>query len=294
MKKAMLIVNPKSGGEKSKTYQKQVIHVLEGMAYTVTVCETQKERDATVFAEEACEQNLELVIAMGGDGTINEIVNGLAEKNHRPKFGFIPLGTVNDFARALTIPTDPEKAVSLLKNSTTTKYVDIGKINNDYFINVIAIGALAEATFQVSPKQKTKLGPLAYILEGVKALSSKSSFDVQIEQNNEIWENDVLLVLVTLTNSVGGFENLAPDTKVDDGKLHIFAIEEASALQVIKLAGSTITGNLKDNDKVTYLTTTSAKFTSTHSLKANVDGDAGSELPLDVKVLPGHIEIIVP
>ncbi|WP_369676326.1 diacylglycerol/lipid kinase family protein, partial [Enterococcus faecium] len=98
------------------------------------------------------------VFVMGGDGTVNEGISGLAEEEYRPKFGFFPLGTVNDLARALKMPLDPEEAIQSL-DLTKTKALDIGKVNNkNYFMNVIAIGTIPQAVNETSVEEKTKLG----------------------------------------------------------------------------------------------------------------------------------------
>ena len=104
---------------------------------------------------------------MGGDGTLNETINGLAQANKPIDFGFIPLGTINDLARALNIPLHPEVAIDMLPRCKTVK-VDIAKANDRYFINTIATGIMPEAVGHVSIEQKTRLGPLAYFLTGIK------------------------------------------------------------------------------------------------------------------------------
>ncbi|EFR94602.1 diacylglycerol kinase domain-containing protein, partial [Listeria innocua FSL J1-023] len=111
MGKALLIVNPSSGKEKGKTYQGKTEEVLKKRYDEVEVRLTEKAGDATEFASWASEQGFDAVIAMGGDGTLNETINGLAIHEKRPDFGFIPLGTVNDLARSVGIPLKPEKAI---------------------------------------------------------------------------------------------------------------------------------------------------------------------------------------
>ncbi|MHC8521968.1 diacylglycerol/lipid kinase family protein [Rossellomorea sp. H39__3] len=177
MKEAMIIINPSSGKEEAVDYEKKAIHNLEG--YEVLVRETKGEGDATLFAEEACERGFDLIICMGGDGTVNEVINGMAEKPHRPELALVPLGTVNDFARAISLPLEPEEALEVLK-STNTREVDIGKVNDRYFINIIAVGALAEASFSTTAEQKSKLGPLAYVVEGMKKMKEKQPFPLEL------------------------------------------------------------------------------------------------------------------
>ncbi|MFC7370262.1 diacylglycerol/lipid kinase family protein [Fictibacillus iocasae] len=293
MKKAMLIVNPSAGKEEAHVYAEKAVSALQESGYDVSIRETQKEGCATRFAKEACAETFDCVVAMGGDGTMNETVNGLAEQSHQPIFGLIPLGTVNDFARALNIPLKPEEAITLLKHFDT-KAVDIGKINSRYFMNVVAVGALAEATFAVSPEQKTKLGPLAYFIEGVKTIKEKQPFDLVLKSDGGEFRGEALIVLIALTNSIGGFESLSPDAKVNDGKLHVFIIKDVSLLEFASLLPSLFKGDLKNKKQVEYVQTSSLILSSSKDMIPNIDGDEGDSLPISVENLKQHLRVIVP
>ena len=127
MAKVLLVVNPSSGGEKAPEFQEMAKEKLGQHFEEVVVKHTEKAGDASAFAKEAARNQFEAVFVMGGDGTVNEGVSGLAEEDYRPKFGFFPLGTVNDMARALDIPLDPAEAIQSL-DLTRTKPMDIGKL----------------------------------------------------------------------------------------------------------------------------------------------------------------------
>lgn len=167
MKKVMLIVNPASGGEKAKAFEKIAKSKLATYFDQVDVRYTEKEGDAKRFAQTAARASYESVFVMGGDGTVNEGVSGLAEESYRPTFGFFPLGTVNDLARALQMPLDPEEAVEAL-DFTKTQTLDIAKVNDRYFTNILAIGSIPESINNVDDKEKTVLGPLAYFYRALK------------------------------------------------------------------------------------------------------------------------------
>ncbi len=157
MKRAMIIINPTSGKEEAIHYTDQATNLLKAEGYYVTIKETQKEFDATLFCEEACNEEYDLLVSAGGDGTLHETINGMLNSTHRPTLAVIPLGTVNDFARALHIPLNPEKAIQTLSSKHTRK-ADIGKINDSLFINVVAAGKLAESLSEVPSESKSKLG----------------------------------------------------------------------------------------------------------------------------------------
>ncbi|WP_035053939.1 diacylglycerol/lipid kinase family protein [Carnobacterium pleistocenium] len=297
MTKAVLIVNPSSGGEKGKEYTEFALEILKSMYDDVVLKETAKGGDAEEFSEAAAKERVEAVIVMGGDGTVNECISGLAEEEYRPKLGIIPLGTVNDLGRALGIPLNPEAAIQMLPDAVTKK-LDVGKVNDGYFINVIAIGKIPEAVKDVDIDQKTRLGSLSYLIEGAKAFNDSQSYPFElILDDDEVIEQESSLVLIVLTNSVGGFENMLPDAKIDDGYLHLVALKGKTLMDKVKLIPKVISGNVTNADQTLYRKFKSGKIAVTEEaieLVSNIDGDQGDNLPLTVKVLPSHITIFVP
>lgn len=291
--KAMIIMNPSSGKEKAQDYVKKIEETLHGKYTDIEIRKTVKEGDAAIFAKEACIEFYDAVISMGGDGTINETINGLAEQSHRPALGIIPLGTINDFARALDIPLEPYEAITIL-NDHETKAVDIGKIDEAYFMNVLAVGSIAEATYKVTPEQKTKLGSFAYFIEGAKSFLGGDSIDLTVEHENGTWEGESFLLLAALTNSVGGFESLAPDANVNDGKFHAFIIKKMSFPRIAAIIPSLLKGELQESDEVEYIRTSYLNVSSSKNHAVNIDGEEGQSLPFHAKVLPGHLNVFVP
>ncbi|MBS8266076.1 diacylglycerol kinase family lipid kinase [Mesobacillus boroniphilus] len=290
--KAMIILNPSSGKEKANDYAEKIDETLREQYDDIDIRKTEKEGDAAAFATEACVALYDAVIAMGGDGTINEVINGLAEQAHRPALGIIPLGTINDFARALNIPLEPYEAISIL-DEQNLRSVDIGKINENYFANVIAVGAIAEASYSVSPELKTRLGSLAYFMEGAKSFLSAETIDVSAEHESGTWEGQTFLLLAALTNSVGGFEDLAPEANVNDGKLHVFMIKKMSVPKIATLIPSLLKGELEESEEVEYFCTSFLNVSSDKRHVVNIDGEEGEPLPFNAKVLPSHLEIFV-
>ncbi|MGE7763412.1 diacylglycerol/lipid kinase family protein [Peribacillus sp. NPDC097895] len=293
MTKVMIIINPSSGKEKAAKILPNAKKALGGMYDQVIVRETEGEGDATEFAKEACTERFDAVISMGGDGTVNEVVNGLGEQEHRPIFGIIPLGTVNDFARSLGIPLKPIEAIEIIKDRQT-KESDIGKINDHYFMNVLAVGSIAEATYNVSVDQKTRLGSMAYIIEGAKAIIKKNPFPLTVEHDQGRWLGEAHLLIATMTNSVGGFEQLAPEAKVNDGKLHTFIIKDLSLPLIVKIIPSLMRGEIKGHDEVEYIQTSKLHLSTSEELAVNIDGDEGFLLPLQANVLHKHLRLFVP
>ncbi len=292
MKQAMLIVNPSSGKEEALDHVDDIKGILNDKGFDVKVAQTEKELDATNYCQDACKNKFDLVVSLGGDGTLHETINGMVDQDHRPLLGIIPLGTVNDFARALDIPLDVDEAIDILR-SDRSKSVDIGRFNDRYFVNIVAAGAIAEATYEVTPEQKTRFGPLAYMMEGMKTLTAKHSYPLRIEYDDKAWEGNSYLFLAVLTNSAGGFEKLSPEAEVNDGKIHCYVVPKVNMIRLASIVTAIMRGNLKNEDDVHYFTADRIRLTSEKDLVTNVDGEQGDSLPVELSVLPSHIRVIV-
>lgn len=291
MKKALLVVNPSSGGEKAPEFQKLAKEKLENFFDCVVVKETKKAGDATRYAKEAAQEKFDSVFVMGGDGTVNEGISGLANEPYRPTFGFFPLGTVNDLARALGIPLDPATAIAQF-DSSRKRPLDIGQVNNSYFMNVAAIGTIPQGINDVSPEEKTRFGKLAYFINGVKELVNNQSYQFEVELNNVSKIITSSTLIIGLTNSIGGFETLLPNAKVDDGLLHLVYLKDSHFLDTVSAIPQLIKGVTEESSSLGYETFTEGKISITDGdLQINIDGDEGDHLPIHVKVLPSHISI---
>ncbi|MEK3790589.1 diacylglycerol kinase family protein [Paenibacillus sp. FSL R7-0204] len=293
MQQAMVIMNPSSGKAEARDYIRAAEEVLQGAGYQVTVQETAGEGDATAFCLQACAECYDLVVAIGGDGTLHETMNGLTDQQHRPTLGIVPMGTVNDFARALQIPLVPEEAIQSLA-SPRTRRVDMGRMNDRLFVNVVAAGSLAGSLSSVSSEDKSRLGFLAYLKEGIKELASNTAHTLTITHDGEIWEGSSPLFIAALTNSVGGFEKLAPAAAVDDGLLHCFIVKDLHLLNSVTVSISLLLGNLRNHKDVIYFTAKEVSVRSTEPVQTNVDGEQGPPLPIRLSTIPRHIQVVVP
>lgn len=295
MSRCILIVNPTAGKEKAKYYKTDLVLQLRTMFEVVELRETTKAGDATAWAKEASEKGYDAVFSMGGDGTLNETVNGLARAGQAVNFGFVPLGTVNDLARALHIPLQPEEAIAALKDSKLVK-VDIAKVNDRYFVNTIAAGAMPEAVGNVSIEQKTRLGPMAYFLTGIKALQSRETSLFKIESELGVEVRRSPLIVAMLTNSVGSFNNIAPLAKVDDGTIWLAVFKEFNYLDVLKIIPEILAGLPINSEYMTLQQVKKVRISvvDDEKLTTNMDGDKGPDFPLELTVLPSFLTVYVP
>jgi diacylglycerol kinase (ATP) len=293
MKRARIIYNPTSGREIFKKHLPEVLQKLEQAGYETSCHATTGAGDATFAARVAVERRYDLVVAAGGDGTINEVVNGLAEQEYRPKLGVIPVGTTNDFARALHISRDILEATDIIVKGDTIP-VDIGRMNDRYFINIAGGGRITELTYEVPSKLKTMLGQLAYYLKGIEMLPSIRASEVSIEYDGKLFEGEVMLFLVGLTNSVGGFEKLAPDSSINDGLFTLLILKKANLADFIRIASLAVRGEHVNDPSVIYTKAHRIKVQSNEIVQLNLDGEFGGLLPAEFENLFRHLEVFVP
>jgi len=293
LKRARIIYNPTAGREIFKRRIADVLQKLEKAGYEASCHATTGAGDATAAARTAVERKYDVVICSGGDGTINEVVNGLAEQEYRPKLGIIPTGTTNDFARALHIPRDIDAAVDVITAGDTIP-MDIGRMNDHYFINIAGGGKLTELTYEVPAKMKTVLGQLAYYLKGIEMLPSIRSTDVTIEYDGKLFEGEIMLFLIALTNSVGGFEKLAPDASINDGLFSLLILKKTNLAEFIRVASLALRGEHIDDPNVIYSKANHIKVKSKEKVQLNIDGEYGGLLPAEFYNLYRHLEVFVP
>lgn len=225
MSRCLVIINPVSGGGRATQYAMELQWQLSTLFDHMEIKFTTKAGDATRFAKYATENGYDAVFCMGGDGTINETVNGIAQGGGKAKFGFVPVGTVNDMSRALGIPLEPLAAIRALKNSKIRR-VDIGRCNDQYFCNNIAAGVIPKVVEEVTPKEKQLLGPLAYFVKGGQALFTTKDYSFHIQTDDHDFTIRSPLVIALLTNVVSSFEKFMPQASVDDGYMRIIIFKE--------------------------------------------------------------------
>ncbi|MCM3341988.1 diacylglycerol kinase [Paenibacillus sp. MER TA 81-3] len=291
IKKARLIYNPTSGREEGKKRLADILQMLDAAGIETTTHATDGEGDATTSAAEAIDRGYDMIIAAGGDGTLNEVINGMAGKPERPPLGIIPLGTTNDFARALGIPRNWEEACSIITRQMT-RVIDLGQANDKYFINIAGGGSLTELTYEVPSKLKTMIGQLAYYMKGLEKMTRLRPTELRIELDGHgVFHEEFMLFLITNTNSVGGFEKLAPDARIDDGLFDVIMLKKCNLAEFIRVAGMALRGEHVNDPLIMYAQTKRVSVTSPDTVQLNLDGEYGGMLPATFQVLPSHLRI---
>ena len=287
MKKAMLIINPTSGGEKALDYKEKLENKAKEYFEYIETKITEKAKDATAFAEEASKENYEAVIVFGGDGTVNEVISGIAEKDYIPKLGIIPGGTGNLITKLLEISQDIDEAIDQL-DFNKTNAIDIGKANKSYFGYIFSVGSLPEAIHNVEIEDKTKYGVLAYAINTIKSVIKDEVFNIKIETENGSYEGEASQVLVLLSNYYAD-KKIFEENK--DGYANILILKNASIISKISLIPDLLKGDIVENDNIEYIKAKDITISSDTKLESDIDGDRSDDLPVKITVLGNHIEI---
>lgn len=203
------------------------------------------------------------------------------------------MGTVNDFGRALHLPNDIMGALDVIIEGHSTK-VDIGKMNNRYFINLAAGGQLTQVSYETPSKLKSIVGSFAYYIKGFEMLPQMKAVDLRIEYDDKVFQGEALLFLLGLTNSMAGFEKLVPDAKLDDGYYTLIIVEKANLAELGHIMTLASRGEHTKHPKVIYEKAKSINISSYTEMQLNVDGEYGGKLPANFLNLERHIDVFTP
>lgn len=299
--KGMFVINPTSGQQYNQQIVKTVINRLldEGVAEGLYVMHTTGKNSAYDAVSVLKPGEFDFVVAVGGDGTVNEVVNGIIDSGSEIPVAIYAAGTTNDFATCLGLPRRIENFVEMIKNFRTEK-IDVGKVNGKYFLNVVAGGSLPAIAHKVSINAKTYLGHSAYLLQGVKEIGSLSleTIKLRYEMENMTFEADSFLFFLANSRSVGGFSRIAPKAKINDGKMDLCIMKKLSPVDLVPVFTQVQTGtHINDTKCITYIQTDKIKISAVNddnNFPVDFDGEDGNSLPLEIEVIPKALNLLVP
>ena len=274
MKKLLLIINPVAGRNQAQADLFKMVRVFAEHDCEVTVYPTRGPQDCTrkVLADAG---RFDLVVCCGGDGTLNEMVSGMMQREDHVPMGYIPLGSTNDFAASLHLPSQVEEA-ALRCVEGTAFHMDVGSLNDRYFNYIAAFGAFTEASYATPQPIKNALGHLAYILEGVKSLGRLQPIHVRITADGETFEEDYLFGAVTNTVSLGGVLRLDPSrVLLDDGMYELLLVKNPQNPTEAQAMLSALMLQNYDGPLVRMLRASDILFESNHEISWTIDGEFG-------------------
>lgn len=274
-KKILFIYNPKSGKAKIRNHLLDIIDVFSHAGYLVTTYPTKFQGDAINAVKERERGVYDFIVCSGGDGTLDEVVTGMMQCEERLPIGYIPAGSTNDFAKSLGISSNMVEAANGIVEGKEFA-CDIGKFNDDAFVYIAAFGLFTEVSYATEQNLKNALGHTAYILEGVKSLSSIKTYKMKIESDEVNVEGDFIYGMISNSTSVGGFKNItAKDIELDDGKFEVTLVKVPSNLTELNNIGISLITRKFDSECVQCFKTSYLKIESEEDVSWTLDGEFG-------------------
>lgn len=225
MKKMLFVYNPNAGKGFIKLKLADILDIFVKAGYELTVYPTQSYRDAYRKIVQM-EEEYDLVVCSGGDGTLDEVVTGMMKRKKRIPIGYIPTGTTNDFASSLHISKDMLSAANTAVHGIPFA-CDIGTFNQDIFVYVAAFGLFTDVPYQTDQSLKNVLGHAAYVLEGAKRLSNIPSYKIKVTHDGEVIDDEFMIGMVTNSRSVAGFRGImGKKVEFDDGEFEVTLIRK--------------------------------------------------------------------
>ena len=282
-KKLLFIVNPRAGITKSSAPLFDAAALFSEAGYLLSIRKTAFPGDATsLVAEEG--SNYDLVVAVGGDGTLNEVICGLIRLENPPLLGYIPHGSTNDFASSLHISGAPATAATAMIHALPRK-LDIGAWNDRHFVYVASFGAFTRSSYSASQAAKNALGHLAYILEGMKDLNSLRPYRIRVTADGEVLDGEYLFGAVCNSTSIGGLMKLDPERVVlDDGKFELLLIPSPKTPQDLQNLVLALLNQKYDSEGLVFRHVSSIHLETDEVLPWSLDGEYAPSAP-EVNIL---------
>lgn len=298
MKNVLMIVNPRAGknskrintGDVVKAFKKNGIECFE----KTTTC----QGDATEITKKYASQ-YDAIACCGGDGTYNEVVNGMIQSGEDKPIIYLPCGSTNDFAVSIGIKNDPKTAVQMYVDDMIHKF-DVGRLNERYFTYIAAFGVGTSFSYSTSQNAKNKLGHAAYILNGfvlniVPILKNLKTYHIKIEYDGGVIEDDFFFGAVANTNNISGLFKMDPfEVKMDDGEFELLLVRKSNAAGIISVFFN-VKSMKYDHKDVMVLKTKKLKITSSEPIDWTLDGEyGGAYTDMDIENLHKAITLVSP
>lgn len=275
--KVLFIYNPTAGKGALRNKIADVIDLMMEKSFDVTIVATQKPMDAANVVEGRGAE-FSRVICAGGDGTLHEVTHGLMAlpEEERPSCGYIPTGTVNDFANGIKLPKRVVPAAKVAVGDRCQPF-DIGEMNGSYFTYITAFGAFTSVSYETPQTTKTLFGKTAYILDGAVKLNTLKNNHITITTDQETWEEDCILGLVSNAETVAGLRLYKKNTiRLDDGLLDgIFVRTPKNPIELNLVMGFLLTG--KPNSQVKIIHSEHVTIESDEPIAYTLDGENGGQ-----------------
>ncbi len=293
-KKMLFVYNPKAGKERIRSNLIDIIDIFAKAGYEILVHPTQDRGDA-IDAVMNRSKDVDIVTCSGGDGTLDEVVNGMWKSQWKTPIGYVPAGSTNDFAMSLGIPSQMHDSAESIVGGR--EYAcDVGIMNDETFVYIAAFGLFTDVSYQTRQNVKNILGHMAYILEGAKRLSEIRSYHIKVTTDEEVIEDDFVFGMVTNSVSVGGFRDITgKHVKLDDGVFEVTLVKlPDNMIDMSNLLAAFLNRDI-DSEQMYCFKTDHVVFESKENIAWTRDGEFGGEHKcVDIRNERQALSIIVP
>ncbi|MCR4398433.1 MAG: diacylglycerol kinase family lipid kinase [Firmicutes bacterium] len=289
--RTLYIVNPVAGRGRSLRVWRELEAKLKEKGLPPDHRMTPGPLTVTGITEESVRRGYDRIVAVGGDGTVREIVSALVGSN--VELGIVPAGTGNDFARTFGLPKTVDEVIPLLAGNHWTA-ADVGRVNGNYFVNIAGCGIDADIAEAVNRSRVIVNGTVTYLLTAVKTVLGYASAFMRISIDGKIIEGRVLVLAVANGKFYGGGIMMAPDARVDDGKFHVIVARDVSRSEALRLLPLTYSGRHILNRKVHVYTGSEVSVEADRPLAIQADGTLVGNVPTTFSLLPGALRVLAP
>ena len=278
----LIIINPAARSDRARAMHEKI-----GSLQHARIEPTSAPGDARRIAARAASEGCRIVVAAGGDGTINEVVNGIA--GSRTALGILPVGTMNVFATELGLPAGIEDAWEVIQ-AGHLRTIDLAQANEQYFVQLAGVGFDAQVVERTTAGLKKNFGPLSYIINAAQ-LAAQPAPRLRIESDGIVREGG--LVIIGNGRYYGMPLEVFADAQLDDGLLDVIVGREVSHLALLKLFSGVVTGTHIDFDDIDYFHARELRVTSPDDVPVEVDGELAGKLPATFRIAPHRLDVVV-
>ena len=286
MSNTVVILNPAARSEKAKRWRARVESVARGCV----ICATSRAGEAEALARHAAEEGFEKIVAAGGDGTINEVVNGLAGSN--AALGLLPIGTMNVFATELGLPAHDLQLCWNIIQGENTRLVDLPSANGKYFVQLAGVGLDAQVVKETSLTLKRNFGPLSYLISAAQIAARQPPRLFLESENSSIKEGS--FVLVGNGRLYGGPFPFFKHAIIDDGLFDVIAFKQLGYLEIIKYLQDVVFSSEIRVPEIEYFQTRRLRVTSDSEVPVELDGELVGSCPVEFQVQERTLRVLVP
>jgi diacylglycerol kinase (ATP) len=286
LKDTIVILNPAARGARMQRLRKQAEHLARG----TIVCATTRAGEAETLARHAVTEGYKRIVAAGGDGTINEIVNGIA--GHNVTLGLLPLGTMNVFATELGLPVNDLSDCWKIIERNRTHRVDLPRANRKHFVQLAGVGLDAQAVKETSRGFKRNFGPLSYLISAVQ-IASRTPPVLRIESEDAV-ATEGSFVLVGNGRLYGGRFPFFKEAVMDDGLLDVIVFKRLNYVDIIRYLQDVVFTPQISSPEVEYFQTRHLRVTSDETVPVEIDGELVGNCPVDFKIRAGGLRVLTP